>query len=444
MASIVSLIARPRAAVRGMYRGWGIVALAFYTQFFTVGSSGYVFGVLLSSMQRDLLLTQSNLQLPLYFNRFISGALSLVLGPLIDRHGARATMTVSAILAGCALLLVSRSHSWGTYWVAWAMFGVAQPGLGLLGPRVVIANWFIKKRAKAFVIFTLGTSAAGVIAVPIATRIDVSFGWRNVWVILGCALIAAAPLTWWAIRRRPEDLGLRPDGDPPAEAADAAAPTADGASTADDADVQSRWTVRQALRTRTFWCMTGGFLLISLPSSSIFIFMSSFVQSHGWSRGQGALAVSLYALGSLSARAIWGYFLSRVGMHRTMVVFALAYATAIVVFTLQTGLYQLWVTAAILGVGISGSQLLNAQALPDYFGRRIVGSMTGFSTLANVMLGGFGPQIAAITFDRVHSYVPAFLFFASACALAALVFVFASPPVHPDDRAGRRPALAGA
>jgi len=425
--SLVGALVMRRDRIRGMYRGWWIVILAFYSQLVTVAASGYVFGVLILSMQRDLGWTQAAILGPLLLNRWLSGLLSVPLGPVVDRYGSRVLMTVSALLAGVGLIGVAFAHSTLAFYVSWALFGIAQPGLGLLGPRVVIANWFVKKRSKAFVLFTLGSSAAGVIAAPAAAWIDIRFGWQIVWVILGVMCLSVAPLTWWAVRRRPEDVGLLPDGEI-VEAGDASTATA----VAEPAS--SAWTVRQALRTRSFWLLTIGFLLVAMPAGSIFINISGFVQSNGFSKGTGATAVALYAAGSLGARPVWGFFLDRVGLHRTLVVYACAYATAIAVFSLQTGWLQIYATALLLGFGISGSQLLNAQALPDYFGRHIVGALTGFSTLANVAVGGSAPQLTAIMYDRTGTYVPTFLFFAVACAVAAVAFAFAPPPVHPSDR----------
>ena len=114
---------------------------------------------------------------------------------------------------------------------------------------------------------------------------------------------------------------------------------------------------------------------------------------------------------------------------------AATYAGAITVFSFQSAEVTLFAAALFLGFGISGSQLLNAQALPDYFGRRIVGSLTGFSTLANVAVGGSAPQITALVHDRTGVYAPAFLFFAVMCVVAAVTFVFAAPPVHPSAQA---------
>ena len=441
IVNAIAALAAQRARLRRIYRGWWIVALAFYSQLVTIAAGGYVFGALILSMQRDLGWSQSAIVGPLTLNRFISGFLAVPLGPLIDRYGARVSMTISAVLAGIALIGVAFAHDPVLFYGAWALFGIAQPGLGLLGPRVVIANWFVRKRAKAFVIFTLGSSAAGLIAVPIAAIIDERYGWRIVWVILGALCISVAPLSWWAIRRRPEDMGLLPDGDAAEEAAGAGRANAAANEVARDLP----WTVSEALRTRSFWLLTVGFLLVSMPGGALFLNISGFVQSHGFTRADGAGVVMAYAFGSFGARPLWGFFLTRVGLHRTLIVFGAIYGTTIVWFALQTGLVSLYVAALLLGFGISGSQLLNAQALPDYYGRRIVGSLTGYSTLANVAVGGAAPQVVAIVFDRTGGYVPAFLFFAVACWVAAVAFAFAPPPVHPSERSdGRAEAPAGA
>ena len=64
----------------------------------------------------------------------------------------------------------------------------------------------------------------------------------------------------------------------------------------------------------------------------------------------------------------------------------------------------------------------------------IVGRLTGFSQIANVAVGGSAPLLTAAVFDATGGYRPAFLFFAAACAVAAVAFYFARPPVHPSTR----------
>src|SRR5690606_5884557 len=126
--------------------------------------------------------------------------------------------------------------------------------------------------------------------VPAAAWVTEHYGWRMVWAILGIACFTLAPLAWFTIRRRPEDVGLLPDGDTPQDLARRASNESPGGAPHQDAP----WTVRQALRTRAFWLMTAGFLLTSMPSSAIFINISGFVQTFGYTAIDGAWIVSIY------------------------------------------------------------------------------------------------------------------------------------------------------
>ena len=101
-------------------------------------------------------------------NRFLGGMLSAPLGPLVDRHGSRVLMTVSAALAGVAMIAVGMAHSIVWFYAAWALFGIATPEVSLLGPRVTIANWFTRRHPTALVLFTLGSATAAIILVPAA------------------------------------------------------------------------------------------------------------------------------------------------------------------------------------------------------------------------------------------------------------------------------------
>jgi sugar phosphate permease len=432
IASVLAFLAHPRESLRGVYRGWWIVLISYYTQLITAGAGGWVFGVLVVSTQEDFGWEQKTVVGVLLVDRWISGGLAAVLGPYVDKNGSRLLMTASAALAGLGLIAVSFAQNVWMFYAAWALYGIAQPGVGLLGPRVSISNWFIRKRPKAFVLFTLGSATAGIIAAPIAAYIDVTYSWRMVWLLLGFMSLTVAPLAWITIRRRPEDLGLLPDGDSPAPTTNA-----DGsARPARAAAPESPWTVREALHTRAFWLITGGFLLISAPSMTIFINISGFAQSHGFTKEAGASVVAVYGFGVLFGRPTWGVLLSRIGLRRTMVIYAAAYAVSIAFFAMQTSLLGIRAMVFLLGISVSAGQLMNAQALPDYFGRNIVGRLTGFAQVANVTVAGSSPLMTAAVFDATGGYTPAFLVVSVACVVAATAFFFARPPIHPSQRGG--------
>lgn len=53
-AQIAAQIAAQTSRIRGVYRGWWIVLISYYTQLITAGAGGWVFGVLILPMQQEL------------------------------------------------------------------------------------------------------------------------------------------------------------------------------------------------------------------------------------------------------------------------------------------------------------------------------------------------------------------------------------------------------
>ena len=360
-----------------IYRGWWIVGTSYFAQMVTAGASGWVFGVLIRPMEDDLHWSRSQLVGVITVGSLIGGTFAARLGPVVDRHGPRTLMTVSAVLGGVALMALSLVHSPWQFYAIWAVFGLATPGFGLLGPRVAIANWFIRRRPLAFMIFTFGSATAGIVLAPTMAWVASAWGWRSAWVLMGLLAWALAPMSWLAVRRRPEDLGLLPDGDQPAEETPGTSGVLEPPTTSDE----PVWTVREALHTRAFWMLTFGFMLASLPGSSIFVHMAPYVETRGLSFETAATVLSAYGAGALGGRAVWGFIILRLGIHRALVFFGVAYGSAIVAFLVPSAALGIYATALLLGLAIAGLQQMQAQVFPDYYGRAIVGTLTGYSGL---------------------------------------------------------------
>src|SRR5688500_7881733 len=243
---------------RGLYRGWWIVLTAFLTQFASSGASGWVFGVLLLSMQEDLDTSRSAIVGVLVFERLVGGFAGAVLGPYIDRHGTRLLTSLSAVVAGlCLFGLAAVQEAWQPY-VLWAIFGLTLPGLSTVAPVAAISSWFVQQRTRAIVTYTFGGAMAGLVLAPVMAVIADVSGWRTVWLVMGAVFLAIAPLAWTVIRRTPEEVGLLPDG----LSTEVAGPAPSLDVSAEDG---SDWTVGEALRSRAFWLLTAGFTLTMLP-----------------------------------------------------------------------------------------------------------------------------------------------------------------------------------
>jgi sugar phosphate permease len=299
------------------------------------------------------------------------------------------------------------------------LFGLAIPGMGTLGPAVAISNWFIRRRAQALMYFTLGSAAAGLVLAPLMSRIAQDVSWRASWVGMGLIFLIVAPMAWAFVRHRPEDLGLKPDGGDSARD--------DSVTPATGAPVEESWTVREALHSRSFWLVAVGFMLTSFPGSSIFIHMSSFVQSKGFSLSEGALAVSFYGAGTLVGRFTWGFLIPRLGVHRSLVTYGFGYGLSILCFVAPQSLPPIYATTVLLGIAISGSQQMNVQAYADYFGRGNLGGIMGYASLMSSITGSAAPLIAAAAFDTTESYSIVFSLWGVFAMVAGACFLFSKP-----------------
>ena len=423
--------APPRSPRARIFRGWWIVLACFLSQLFATSAGGWVFGILIAPMGDELGWSRTEIVSAITVATLLGGFLAAALGPTVDRYGPRALMTVSLLAGGVALILLAGVQSRWQYYLIWSLYGVASLGFNNLGPVVALANWFVRRRSMAFMFFTAGSATAGIALAPLMGIVEAHYGWRTVWVVMGVIVCSIAPLAWITIRRRPDDLGLLPDGDPALP--EASEPSA-GARPA-RAAYGREWTVREALHTRAFRLTTIGFTLIGLPQWSIFVHMAPYIVSKGFTPQEGALVVSVYGIGVLSGRPLYSYVIEHYGIHRALLTYGTLYGSTIVLFTLPHTLLLFQVTAVILGIAIAGGQQLQAQTFPDYYGRNVVGTLQGYSGVALTITRAVGPLLLAFAYDRSGSYTVTFVLFGLACFLGVAIFMLGPPPVHPADRA---------
>ena len=88
--------------------------------------------------------------------------------------------------------------------------------LGSLVINVTIAQWFVRNRGRAMGIANSKTGIAKLGIPLIAASLFVLVGWRGTWAVFGiiAPILVVAPALIF-VRRRPEDMGLHPDGAAP-------------------------------------------------------------------------------------------------------------------------------------------------------------------------------------------------------------------------------------
>ncbi|MDO8671472.1 MAG: hypothetical protein Q7O66_08600, partial [Dehalococcoidia bacterium] len=144
-----------------------------------------------------------------------------------------------------------------------------------------------------------------------------------------------------------------------------------------------------------------------------------------------------YGLAGLASRLLWGMAIARFGIRRPFLSYGVFFGLGILLFILPASNSGILASALFLGGAASGWQLFQAQVLPDYFGRLIVGSLTGYAGILLTITRSFAPLFAAVLYDSTHSYVFAFSVFAIACFVGS-----AGVLLTPSPRVGSKQTMA--
>ncbi len=422
-----------RGLRRKVYYGWTIVTVLFLVEFISYSTTGSTITLFFPKMSEDLGWSLTRLNGAVTAAGLAGMVAAPITGPLLDRYGPRPVLAVGAVVAGAGLLLMTQVREVWQYWALFALIGALGMGeLGRLSTSVVVSKWFIRRRGRALAFAASGNPLGGMLLSPVVGTLILAFGWQSTWGILaGAILIINLPLVLIFMRRQPEDMGLLPDGDPPqSDVRDA--PTAGGPQTGPRFDgLETTWTLKEATRTRTLWMMVIGSNLVGFATAGVSFNQVPFFVNEGMSIQGAALVLSASAMGTASARWVWGFIVERYSVRSCLTV--MAGIRALGTLSLVVVPYPFNIPTFVLGWGTFGGAfgLLQPIAWSNYYGRRFQGSIQGsmrpFMTVSRLIAP---PAIAAL-FELTGSYDVAFVVAFGIAASSTLLFWAAKPPTLP-------------
>ena len=391
-------------------------------------TSSVFFSVILKPLTTDLDWTRSQVTGAITLATLSAALMAPVMGVLADRYGPRLLAPAGATVVALSLLALGQVQSlvvfYLTYIVARAFSGSMVTGVV---SQTLAANWFRRMRGRSFGLLSMSVPLGGSFAALAAQILVDAHGWRSVFlvvppIILACFVVPALLV----YRRRPEDIGLLPDGDVKPR------PTSAGRTGGPAVEQHEQsWSLAEAMKTRTLWLLTSGMTIGTLAGGTVSFHLVAYYTDKGMSAEVGALAVSLYALFGGVASLIWGFLVERMS-ERLLLVGAMATAgvTLLVMMLVQAATPAL-AAAAIYGTAARGEGALVNTILANYYGRASYGRIIGFVSPFNSIALGVGPLIASLSFDATGSYDGVFALFGVISVGAASLLWLARKPVRP-------------
>lgn len=397
-----------------LYYGWVIAGTLAFTETVSWGILYYAFSVFLVPMERALGWSAAALTGAYSLSLLVSGLAAPFVGRWLDRRGPRGLMTAGSILGALLVVAWSRVDDLTRYYLIWAGIGLAMAATLYDPAFATVTRWFDRDRARALLVVTVAAGFASTIALPLSSWLVERFTWRTALLILAAILAAATiPPHALLLRRRPEDLGLLPDGaGPRADAVDRAhAVTSEGVS------------VGEALRDPAFRWLTLAFFFETFSTVAVGVHLIPYLTERGDGARFAAAAAGLIGAAQVGARVlatIFGRRLSQVAL--TALVFALQ-AVALVVLMGWQARAGVLVAVLLLGAGRGVVTLMRAGLVAEFYGRTHFGAISGMIALFLTGARALAPVGAGAAYALAGGYEPVFWGMATISALAALSMV---------------------
>ena len=216
----------------------------------TLGTVQFAFGFFVQPLEDEFgwSRTQVNVSLSL---GVVASLLSPIIGNMMDRIGARWTMTGSVLLVATAFLLrLMMTELWQFYLFSIIMFA-GTPGATMMPAGRLVLTWFPQTRGRMMGLVTSGNNIGSGVAVPIVAGLIGLIGWRWTWGVIGIALLGLALIILLTIRDNADEVKK--------EQGKRWAPHIDGKTLEDNSS--AGLTVSDAVRTSAFWLLVIGMTL---------------------------------------------------------------------------------------------------------------------------------------------------------------------------------------
>lgn len=380
------------------YYGWTMIWTLAVTETVSWGVLFYAFSVFLVPMQQDLGWSTPAITGAYSLALLVAMLLSPPIGRWLDRAGPRVPMTCGSLLGTVLLLAWSRVESLPLFYAIWAGLGVAL-ALTLYEPAFAVAStWFVRGRSRAMLALTTVAGLASTIFLPMAGWLTGQFGWRGALVALAAILgVTTIPAHAFVLRRRPEDLGLLPDGEQPHQDRPVLPPT--GAPLA------------RALRDPAYWWLNAAFFFGTIASVAVGLYLIPVLLERGEPLARATIVTGLIGAAQVAGRIVVTALDRRAPEPVVAVVVFGLQVAAMALILIPAGLELMLLAVALLGLGRGGVTLMRATLVADRYGRANFATISGIPAATQMAaravapvgagllvawLGGYGPMLAIL------------------------------------------------
>ena len=374
-----------------VFHGWWMVAgcMAVATVAWSFGLYGPSVYLHTISQMHDwsIGLVSSALTLAFLVNASVLG----FVGSAISKYGPRRVMALgAAVMASGFIAMGGISKVWHVY-ACFALMGLGWSCLSTTAITSSLAPWFDRHQGRAVSTAMLGASIGGMVGVPVLLALIGAFGFSSAMLMVALIVLNTVwPISFFILRRRPQDLGLHPDGIEPTDTTKASA--------------TRTWTRSTALSTTALRTVTLAFgFALMVQIGFLTHQVSLLLPSIGASAT--ALCVTLAAVLAFIGRMLLARFSDHLDVRLIACGVLLNAAVSLSLGALFND--HTWgLIIAVLGFGLSAG---NITTLPPLivrreFGAASFGAIFGIAAMLMQMMSSLGPAFFGFLYDLSGGY----------------------------------------
>jgi MFS family permease len=417
--------------VRGrVYYGWYVLGVAALAMVGTLPGRTQGLGLVTEPLLADLGLDRVTYASVNFWATMIGALGAAGAGRLLDRVGTRVVLTGLAVALGAIVCVMSRVSSVATLAVAMTLTrAVGQSALSVVSIAIV-GHWFVQRINMAMGLYSVALSIGFMIAFPLVGSLVQQWGWRPTWLAIGVALLAGlAPISWLIVRRSPEAIGLRPDGDA-GDSASAGDSTPGAEGSPASAGIELTGTrFADAMRTGAFWVFAVGAALYGLVASGIGLFNEAILAERGFGPDVYYQTLVVTAMTALAGNFLGGWLAERIPVTRLMAVALCILALGVAVLPHVSSMAGVMAWATAMGLGGGLVMVLFFSVWPKFFGRLHLGRIQGAAQALTVLASALGPLLLAWSVAITGGYAAVFRVLAGFVAVTAIASLLVNLPV---------------
>jgi sugar phosphate permease len=417
---------------RGMFHGWFLAGLG--TLIAVLGDTPFYWGLSIWNpvLRNAFGWTAGQMSWAFAITQVEGGLFGPAEGLLVQKLGPRRAIFIGLTIFGLGFVLFSQVRE---LWQLYAIFFILSMGSGLaalLPMQTVVNNWFIRYKTRAMSLVMEGLAFGG-IAVPlllawsiggIDPSVSVRYGWSTTALFIGILVMALAFPISRLVHNRPEDLGLRPDGD---SAVPAAASSVDAGLTQSEGEEQG-YTLQEAIRSKTFWLISFANAISSIVLVVILVHLGLMLDDRGFSLQTISVVTAVYTATNAIFMLVGGYLGDRLPIRLVAFASTALQSLAVVVLVLTHDTEGVFLFAVLMGGGVGVRMPVTTAMRGVYFGRKAFAAISGISRVPSSITLFIAPLFAGFMRDATGTYDLSFLIIAAVSFLGSCLFLLVGEP----------------